>query len=151
MCIAKQNLVIRIDGSGSVRKDDFKILVRHTETLLKRYRTEYPGQKAIRIGVALFGNGMIMTDGKTANVNFKLTKIPKWLMLKQQLLELHFKKGFTNMAQVLLSFSAIFVTDIGDEANFFGLLMIKNDVNMKEGLVLRRVLSWTSTARTCSS
>ena len=62
MWVAKQDLAIGIDGSGSVREDGFKVWVAYSQTLLKRDQTEYFEQEAMRIGVLLFGNGKIIYD-----------------------------------------------------------------------------------------
>merc|ERR1719498_1751435 len=75
ICIAKQDLVIGLDGSGSVRADGFKILVTYVKTLLKRYQMEYFGQPAMRIGVIFFGNGAIMSDGKTVSPALLMQKL----------------------------------------------------------------------------
>jgi hypothetical protein len=44
ICIAVQDLVIAIDGSGSLQESGFKILKNYVDTLLKRYVTDYFGE-----------------------------------------------------------------------------------------------------------
>jgi len=100
ICIAKQDLVIAIDGSGSVKETGFKVLKDYTKELLDRYRTEYYGQDAVKLAIVLFGNGMIMPDGKTVSparlvqeLTFDMT------VVQEKVAGMEFKRGFTNMAQ----------------------------------------------------
>jgi hypothetical protein len=100
ICIAHQDLVVAVDGSGSVRASGFDILKKFVEKLLARYQTEYFGSEAVKIGIVLFGNGVIMPDGKTVSpailsqpLTFDMNAVVTAVK------DLPFKKGFTNMAQ----------------------------------------------------
>merc|ERR1719359_203207 len=64
ICIANQDLIVAIDGSGSVSEAGFGYLKDYVTTLLSRYQSMYFGAEAMKIGVVLFGNGVIMTDAK---------------------------------------------------------------------------------------
>jgi hypothetical protein len=100
ICIAKQDLVIAIDGSGSVMEAGFKILISYTQTLLKRYQMDYFGEPAMRIGIVLFGNGIIMPDGKTVSPARLLQKLTgDMASVDAAVAGATWKKGFTNMAQ----------------------------------------------------
>lgn len=100
ICIAKQDLVIGIDASGSVRESGFKILISYTQTLLKRYQMQYFGEDAMKIGVVQFGNGVIMPDGKTVSPARLLTSLTSTMSTVEAAVSgATFKKGFTNMAQ----------------------------------------------------
>jgi len=100
ICVAKQDLVIGLDGSGSIREDGFKILQSFVVTLLKRYQMNYFGQPSMRIGVLLFGNGVIMEDGKTVSPARSLQKLTDNMdAVNTAVNDAPFKKGFTNMAQ----------------------------------------------------
>jgi len=110
ICIAKQDLVIAIDGSGSVRDSGFKKLKSFVLTLLERYETDYFGEPAVKIGIVLFGNGVIMPDGKTVSPAINAQKLTG---AKDAVLavvkDLPFKKGFTNMAQAFAMAEDMFV------------------------------------------
>merc|ERR1719443_2097475 len=67
VCVANQDLIIAVDGSGSVRAGGFDILKKFVEKLLGRYQTMYWGGEAVKIGIVLFGNGVIMPDGKSVS------------------------------------------------------------------------------------
>jgi len=110
ICVANQDLVIAIDGSGSVRESGFDILKKFVETLLKRYQTTYWGAEAVKIAIVLFGNGVIMPDGKT--VSPAILSLP--LSHDMEAIEgavkgLPFKKGFTNMAQAFSMAETAFI------------------------------------------
>jgi len=100
ICIAKQDLVIAIDGSGSVRESGFGVLKSYVSKLLERYQVEYFGEQAVKLGIALFGNGVIMPDGKSVSpaINAQPLTFEKDTVLTT-VAGLPFKKGFTNMAQ----------------------------------------------------
>jgi len=117
ICIANQDLVIAVDGSGSVREDGFKILKSFTKTLLKRYQAEYYGQSAMKIGIVLFGNGVLIPedlskpDGKqivapALNKQRLTTDMKK---VNKAVDDLPFKKGFTNMAQAFSMAEDMFI------------------------------------------
>jgi len=111
ICVAKQDLVIALDGSGSLKEKGFKILQTFAANLTLRYEPKYWGTEATKIGVSLFGNGHLLTleDGTTtiqpavdlqgltydfAEVRTKIEKA-KW------------QRGFTNMAQGLTTADTI--------------------------------------------
>jgi len=110
ICIAKQDLVIAVDGSGSVRDAGFKILKSYTSTLLNRYQMQYFGESAMKIGIVLFGNGIIMPDGKTVSPARNMQKLTgKMEDVKKAVTDLPFKKGFTNMAQAFSMAEDMFI------------------------------------------
>jgi len=100
ICIAKQDLIIAVDGSGSVQESGFKILKGYVGKVLNRYETEYFGENAVKLGIVLFGNGVIMPDGKTVSPAINVQKLTFDMGAVKSAVEgLPFKKGFTNMAQ----------------------------------------------------
>jgi hypothetical protein len=100
ICIAKQDLIIAIDGSGSVRADGFTSLKNYALALLERYRSNYNGVGKMKIGVIEFGNGIIMPDGVTVSPAMNVQPLVNDLdTVKTQIEGMEQKKGFTNMAQ----------------------------------------------------
>ena len=67
ICIAIQDVVLGFDGSGSVTASNFDILKNYGLALIQNYQMQYFGEKAIRMGIMQFGNGVIMPDGKTVS------------------------------------------------------------------------------------
>jgi len=110
ICIAKQDLIIAIDGSGSLQAGGFKKLTNWVGELLKRYTTEYYGDRTVKLGVVLFGNGIIMPDGKTVSPAINAQKLTFDMdAVKSTVAGLPFKKGFTNMAQAFAMAEDMFV------------------------------------------
>lgn len=110
ICVAQQDLIIAVDSSGSVREHGFKVIKDFVGTLLKRYMTQYYGQEAVKLGIVMFGNGVIMPDGKTVSpaVNVKgLTFDMDGI--KKAVEGMPHKKGFTNMAQAFALAEDMFV------------------------------------------
>merc|ERR1719384_2134424 len=60
ICIAKQDLVIALDASGSLKEKGYDIVRGFAANLTKRYKSKYFGAPAIKMGVALFGNGHLI-------------------------------------------------------------------------------------------
>lgn len=110
ICIAHQDLVVAIDGSGSLRDSGFAILKKFVKKLLSRYETEYFGDEAVKIGIVLFGNGVIMPDGKTVSPAILSQPLTFDLAAVEAAVDgLPFKKGFTNMAQAFSTAEVAFI------------------------------------------
>merc|ERR1719443_2394835 len=100
ICIANQDLIIAIDGSGSVREDGFNILKTFALDVLSKYQSEYYGSGAMKVGLVEFGNGIIMPDGVTVSPAMNLQPLTADLGAVKSAVEgMVQKKGFTNMAQ----------------------------------------------------
>jgi len=100
ICIAQQDLIIAVDGSGSVRENGFNILRDYALDLLTKYHSEYFGGEAMKVGLIEFGNGIIMADGVTVSPAMNVHTISADLAsVKTSLEGMVQKKGFTNMAQ----------------------------------------------------
>jgi len=110
ICIAKQDLILAIDGSGSVTDQGFKILKAYATALLERYQMMYFGEPAMRIGVVLFGNGAILADGKTVAPAINVQKLTKEMsQVKTAMGKCIQKGGFTNMAQAFALAEDMFI------------------------------------------
>jgi len=100
LCVAKQDLILAIDGSGSLTENGFGVLKTFTLALLTKYNSEYFGSDAMKVGVLQFGNGVIMDDGVSVSPAINVQPLTTDLVLVKTGLEnLPYKKGFTNMAQ----------------------------------------------------
>merc|ERR1719434_226738 len=51
ICIAKQDLVMAIDASGSLRENGFKVVQKFATKLIEKYKGEYYGYEDMRVGV----------------------------------------------------------------------------------------------------
>jgi len=124
ICIANQDLLIAIDGSGSVREDGFNILKNYALDLLTKYHSEYYGAGAMKIGLIEFGNGIIMPDGVTVSPAMNLHSLSSDLgSVKSAVEGMVQKKGFTNMAQAFALAETMY-TSAGRRGSQSALLVI---------------------------
>lgn len=100
ICVAFQDLLIAVDGSGSVNNDGFNILKSYALALVAKYESTYFGAAAMKVGVIEFGNGIIMEDGVTVSPAMNVQPLTTDLATVKSSIEgMVLKKGFTNMAQ----------------------------------------------------
>jgi hypothetical protein len=124
MCIAKQDLILGVDGSGSLTEDGFGILRNFAVKLITKYQTEYFGSDAMKVGVLQFGNGVVLADGRTVSPAINVQPLTTDLALVKAGLEnLPYKKGFTNMAQAF-ALSEVMYTAAGRKGAQSALLLI---------------------------
>lgn len=98
-CYALQDLVLAIDGSGSITEDNFEILKEYVVKLVKRYKGEVANTELMKVGIVQFGNGEIMEDG-SISAALKISPLTSDMEdIATKIAELSFLKGFTNMAQ----------------------------------------------------
>jgi len=111
ICIANQDLILNIDGSGSVNAENWLLITNFTGELLKRYQATYYHAPAVRLGVTLYGNGVIEADGTISKAilvselvgseegAFAAVKEAVAKMAQDGWRKEAKMKGFTNMAQ----------------------------------------------------
>merc|ERR1719265_3050424 len=109
VCIAKQDLVLAIDGSGSLRQDGYKILKDFAAGLIDKYMGKYYGYEDMRIGVVQFGNGEIEEDGTVSGALLIQKLTNDMSTVKSKIEALEYKKGFTNMAQAFTMAETMFL------------------------------------------
>jgi len=110
ICVALQDLVIAVDGSGSVSSAGFDILKVFVKKLLSRYETQYFGSQAVKVGIVEFGNGNIMPDGKTIAPAILVHKLSFQMAEVLTAVEsMKWKHGFTNMAQAFSAAENAFI------------------------------------------
>jgi uncharacterized protein YegL len=102
------DLIVAIDGSGSLKESGFKVLKDYTAALVTRMEGEAYGVKAVQIGVIQFGNGQIEEDGTVspgigiAQLGFDMKAAAEKISNTKWL------RGFTNLAQVFAQAEAMF-------------------------------------------
>merc|ERR1719433_1060051 len=103
ICVAKQDLVIALDASGSLKEKGYDIVRAFAVNLTKRYKSKYFGAPAIKTGVALFGNGHLIElkgGGTTIKPAINLQSLTFDLKaVGTKFAETKWQRGFTNMAQ----------------------------------------------------
>lgn len=101
ICIAQQDLILAIDGSGSLRLEGFKAIQTFAAKLVDRYEANYYGNEAMRVGVVLFGNGHVLDDGTVSGAILVHELSDDMASVKASIEALQWQKGFTNMEQAL--------------------------------------------------
>jgi hypothetical protein len=103
ICIARQDLVLTIDGSGSLRESGFEVVRNFAANLTMRYQSFYYGIEDMKIGVVYFGNGQLeaQPDGTTniAEALYVQGLTGDLALVESKIREMSWLRGFTNMAQ----------------------------------------------------
>merc|ERR1719240_2600149 len=99
ICIAHQDLIINVDGSGSVNTESWALVKNFTGELLKRYKSVYYGDGAVSVGVVLFGNGVIEDDGTISKAVLVSELSDVLAPVREAVAAMEHQKGFTNLAQ----------------------------------------------------
>jgi len=120
ICIAKQDTVIALDGSGSVRKKGFEVLKRFASTLVRQFKGRVKrkvkgkgkGKKkrtASRVGIVQFGNGELNDKGEVSSATIVSKLSRKIKQVSKKVEGLKWPKGFTNMAQAFSASNTVFM------------------------------------------
>jgi hypothetical protein len=108
ICIARQDLVIALDGSGSLKQEGFDIVKNFALNLTSKYKNVYYGVEEMRIGLVLFGNGEYFDNG-TVSPAIEVVSITGDLDSVSTAIEgLQWQRGFTNMMQALAAAENMF-------------------------------------------
>jgi len=103
ICIASQDFVIAWVASGSLKEKGYDIVRGFAVNLTKKYRAKYYGLPAIKMGVALFGNGHLIeltSGGTTIKPAINLQSLTFELKdVGNKIAETKWQRGLTNMAQ----------------------------------------------------
>jgi len=101
-CLAKMDLVIAIDGSGSLTEKGFEIVKTFTEQLVKRFKTNAYGKDAMRVAVVQFGNGRLGPQNVVSDALIVAPLSAEMTQLSSTIQGLSWQRGFTNLAQAML-------------------------------------------------
>jgi len=100
--IATQDLILLLDGSGSLRESGFTTLQTFAANITAMYKTEWLGNSAMRIGAILFGNGHVEADG-TITPAIRVSDLSdNTETVKADIEALKWQRGFTNLAQAFV-------------------------------------------------
>merc|ERR1719335_860804 len=98
-CIAKVDLVIAVDGSGSITDKGFGTLRDFTQQVVGRFSGRAYGVNAMQVGVVLFGNGRVNEDGTISDGRVISSLSSNMKEVQSAIGSMTWKKGFTNLAQ----------------------------------------------------
>lgn len=107
-CIASQDLIIVLDGSGSLRQEGFVTLQNFAANLTDRYLPSYLGDAKIQLGYVLFGNGHLLMDGTVTPAILGSELTSDIAQVKVDILTSKWQRGFTNLAQGFVQADTMF-------------------------------------------
>jgi len=99
ICIADMDIVLAIDGSGSVKEDGFDVLKNYTGELVKKFSGNHFNVDKMKVGVVQFGNGEILDGGIISAADRVVDLTHDMEKVQEGVAGLKWRKGFTNMAQ----------------------------------------------------
>jgi hypothetical protein len=99
VCVGKQDLVLAIDGSGSVGEEGFEIYKELAVNITARYQARYFGKDAAKVGLVLFGQGRVKLDGGITEANRVAGLTADLQAIQDHIGSLVWQRGFANMAQ----------------------------------------------------
>jgi hypothetical protein len=110
-CIAKQDLILALDASGSLKQKGYDVVKQFAANLTRRYKPKYFGAEAVKVGVALFGNGHLIQlkrGGTTIEPAINLHGLTfDFESVRTKIAESKWQRGFTNMAQAFTTADTI--------------------------------------------
>merc|ERR1719434_556886 len=101
ICIARQDLVIALDGSGSLKQEGFDMVQKFALNLTSKYQSVYYGVEDMKIGLVLFGNGEYFDNGMVAAALEVVPITSELDSVTTAISGLQWQRGFTNMMQAL--------------------------------------------------
>jgi hypothetical protein len=102
VCVAKQDLVIAVDSSGSLREKGSNAVRDFAAKYIEKLKGKYYGDSAMQVGVLQYGNGALEADGTVAKA-IEIQKLTHDMAEAQKAASgLQWQRGFTNMAQALI-------------------------------------------------
>jgi len=122
-CLAKVDIVVAIDGSGSVKKKGFKVLKDFAAEFVKHFRGKTDDQvqneetgeyekkevTAAQIGVIQFGNGVLDENNVVGPAEIIQGLSADTKAVSGKIEGLGWRKGFTNMAQAFTGAESVFL------------------------------------------
>jgi Mg-chelatase subunit ChlD len=111
MCNSTTDLVLAIDGSGSVTEEGFGILKTFAEKLVLRMKS------TVKVGVVQFGNGKLSKDRVISDAILATDDLEHDMQsVAGKIQKLVWQQGFTNMAQAFLKSKDV-LTNARKDAN----------------------------------
>lgn len=122
-CIAKQDVVIALDGSGSVKEKGFRVLKDFAAALADKFRGEVEDwvenpetweyelgmDTASQVGVVQFGQGVLKANNTVGAADIVQGLSSDKGATVEVLKGLKWRKGFTNMAQAFTAAETMFL------------------------------------------
>jgi len=131
ICVAKMDVVIAIDGSGSLTEAGFAVLQEFTVELVKKLRGEAYGAGATRVSIVQFGNGHLDAQNVVSAAHMIKELSYDMEETKKAIEGLKWQKGFTNMAQALIAAKSVLKTTKRTGAHSLALVITDGQPSFK--------------------
>merc|ERR1719507_867707 len=129
VCIAKQDLILALDASGSLKQKGYDVVKQFAANLTRRYKPKYFGAEAVKVGVTLFGNGHLIQlkdGGTTIEPAINLHGLTfDFESVRKKITDSKWQRGFTNMAQAFTTADTILSQ--GGRSSAQGAVMVISD------------------------
>jgi uncharacterized protein YegL len=102
VCVETMDVVLLIDGSGSLTQRGFEVLQNYTIEIVKKLKANSYGHEAMRVGIVQFGNGHLGSDNVVSDAMIVQMFEPDMNKTQKNIKEMKWQKGFTNMAQGIM-------------------------------------------------
>jgi len=100
-CVGELDIVLAIDGSGSLGEEGFAAVKTFAGKVVERLKPQAYGHDAVQAGAVLFGNGVLDTDRVMSDAILVSALTTDMAKLKDSIDALEWQKGMTNMAQAM--------------------------------------------------
>lgn len=104
-CMAKMDVILAIDGSGSLKESGYQVLKDFAIAYVKRLESKAYGRNAVKVGVVQFGNGQLLKEKDSTETTVSAAKMicsisSDFKKVTGKIDATTWEKGFTNLAQV---------------------------------------------------
>jgi uncharacterized protein YegL len=101
-CFAQMDLVIALDGSGSLTRKGFEVMKTLAAKVVRRLKPVAYGRQAVQTAIVQFGNGKVMPDKTVSPATILAPFSSDMESIASTVEKAVWQKGFTNMAQAIL-------------------------------------------------
>jgi len=123
-CIARLDVVLVLDGSGSLTEDGFKIMQTFAVTILDKLRPKAFEKDAVQVAVVQFGNGKLEDNGgglggvgTVSDAILGQGFSGDMEATRETITALTWQRGFTNMAQGIAKAGILLKTSLRKDAS----------------------------------
>jgi len=131
VCIAKIDLVIAIDASGSITSTGFEVLQEFAAKFLERLQPTAYGTDAVRVGVVLFGNGHLGDDDVVSDAHLVQPLDYDMEKARTAILGMKWQRGFTNFAQAVMRAKGMLSSSLRKDAQTISLFITDGKPSFK--------------------
>jgi len=123
VCLQKADLILAIDGSGSLTAKGFEVVKEFAARLVMKFKPMAYGHEAMRVSVVQFGNGRLDANKVVSDAKLILMPTDDMNKVSQSIRKMTWQRGFTNVAQALLKAQTVLRSRSRPHANSVVMLL----------------------------